>query len=87
MTRLADDVRVVAVRQDSEPAGFDWTAAGARTFNIDRCAAEFHRGASLPGNNGFTYGVIAPDPSPDITETPNRGMNSPILPGRNSGKR
>ena len=27
-------------------------------------------------NQGFTYGVIAPDPSPDITETPACGMNS-----------
>ncbi len=36
MTRLTDDVRVVAVRQDSEPASFDWTATGARTFTIDR---------------------------------------------------
>ena len=69
---------VVAVRQDSEPAGFDWTAAGARTFHIDRCAVGFQRDASLPGNNGFTYGVIAPDPSPDITETPTSGMNSPF---------
>ena len=69
---------MVAVRQNSEPAGFDWTAAGARTFHIDRCAVEFQRGASLPGNNGFTYGVIAPDPSPDITETPISGMNSPF---------
>ncbi len=34
MTRLPDDVRLVAVRQDSEPAGFDWTAAGARTFTL-----------------------------------------------------
>jgi hypothetical protein len=29
-------------------------------------------------NQGFTYGVIAPDPSLDITETPTRGMNSHI---------
>ncbi len=72
MTRLADDVRVVAVRQYSEPAGFDWTAAGARTLTL-----MMRNSASLPGDNGFTYGVIAPDPSPNITETPNCGMNSP----------
>ena len=81
MTRLTT-ASMVAVRQDSEPAGFDWTAAGARTLTIDRCAVGFHHAAALPGNNGFTDGVIAPDPSPDITETPDlfprtRGMNSP----------
>ncbi len=26
----------------------------------------------------LTYGVIAPDPSLDITETPTSGMNSPL---------
>ncbi len=35
----------------------------------------------LARNQGFTFGVIAPDPSPEITETPAlcsriRGMNS-----------
>ncbi len=71
MTRLADDVRVVAVRQYSEPAGFDWTATGARTFTLIDAQQRI-----VPGDNGFTYGVIAPDPSPDITETPTCGMNS-----------
>ena len=37
----------------------------------------------LARNQGFTFGVIAPDPSPEITETPAlcsriRGMNSLI---------
>ena len=62
---------MVAVRQDSEPASFDWTATGARTLTL-----MMRNSVSLLGNNGFTDGVIAPDPSLDITETPTCGMNS-----------